>query len=294
MKIKFLSQISKKNSYTKSQNNYLNRFTHFPLKKKIRNVAGAAFAILGLYTGSEFYENSYYKLDKNGDINYVKPEKKRFDTRKDAIDYAKVRIVEALNNDTPYEHLVNINNANNEILAEFKGNDKEVKGVLSLADLVKIIYQGKGYTMLHGHPENGNGLTNPLGFQDFTTLIENEHNTEVTAINRYGEVSGLRKTNDFTPLNEEQINDINNKIIDILTNSFRITQPKLYNKIIETYQQSTDSLEKEQLSQKFDSIVLLQDSTLYTNKYIHKFWKEYAPKLGLEYFTTFSKNTPKD
>ncbi len=274
----------------KLQNKYLKRHIQSPLKQKILNNAGAILAILGVYTGGAFYDNSYYKLNKDGYISYVKPSQTNFEKREDAINYAKERIIDALNTNPPYEHMVYINNANNEILAEFKGDEQKVYGILSLADKIKIAYSGKGYTILHGHPENINGETNPLGYNDFISLTENEQNTEIAAVNRRGEVSLLRKNNNFTPLTQETTGEVNHDIINLLNISLQKNKPVLYYSIINAYTQTTDSLKKTKLSNKFDSLLMLQDSTAYLHKLLHKYWHEHAPKLGLEYFTNYRSN----
>ncbi len=276
----------------KMKNSYLNRFTRYPFRKKVLNTAGAILTGLGAYIGTGFYENSYYKLNKDGYINYVTPVQKNFETQNDAVDYAKRQIINGLKSHPPYEHLVYINNATNNILAEFKGDNSHVTGRLSLTDQIGVAYYGEGYSILHGHPENGNGLTNPLGFNDFYFLVTDEYNTEVSAVNKYGEVSKLKKLDNFRPLNEEQIEDVRTKIIDILKLSFYKTRPGLYDSIIDSYTKSKNPVEKEILSHKFDSILTLQDTTIYCNMLLHAFWKKHAPKIGLEYFTNFSRNTP--
>ncbi len=288
MNIKFNPDISR------YQTKYLNRFSRMSVKKRVSKTVQAAFVLLGMYTAANMYENSYYKLNRDGIVNYIEPAEKQFDTREEAFDYARARITGALNSDKPYEHLVNISNANNEILAEFKGDCKEVRSALSLIDLMKVIWQGEGYTTLHGHPENGNGLTNPVGFNDFSALVKNEHNTEVIAFNKKGEISCLRKTGKYSQLSEEQLKEINEEIINILSMSLKKTQPVLYKRIVETYLQTKDSDLKKQLSQKFDSLLIQQDTTVYANRVLHDFWKKIAPKIGLEYFTNFSNNKSKN
>ena len=290
MKIGLGAFLSAKNNTQQFQNKYLKRYTQYPLKNRILNTAGAALTALGVYIGGVFYENSYYKLDKDGYITYIEPAQKKFETREDAINYAKERIIAALNNDPPYEHMVYINNANNDILAEFKGNEKQVTGCLSLADKIKLAYKGEGYTVLHGHPENINGETNPLGFNDFSSLTADNQNTAVAAINRRGEVSLLRKNNTFNPLTQEKVENVNSDIIGLLDSSLRKNNPVLYHSVINAYTHAADSAEKANFSHKFDSLLILQDTTVYLHKLLNKYWKEHAPKLGLDYFTNFNKN----
>ncbi len=277
-----------KNNVQKFKSMYLKRFEHYPFRSKVLNTTGAVLSALGVYAGGAFYENSYYKRTRDGDISYVEPVQKNFDSRGEAINYAKQRVIEGLNKDSAYEHMVYINNADNEILAEFKGNDETVAGTLSLADEIKIIFDGKGYSAVHGHPENSNGTTNPLGFLDFKSLMENKNLTEICAVNKYGEVSRLRKGPDFKPISTEQIDSMRTEMLKLLNCSFKYTSGNLHDKILQEYKETEDSLSRTKLISKYESLLQEQAVTPFFHNLVHRFWEKCAPFFGLEYYTNYT------
>ncbi len=261
--------------------------------KYLRGIAGfgvATFATLLSLIGINLHNNSYKTLSQSGVINYVEPLQTDFETRDEAILYAKNRVIEALNAPKPYEHLVLIDNATNEILAEFKGDENQVVECLSAWDEICVAFNGKGYTSIHGHPENKNGSTNPIGFTDFLSLINTPKNTVIAAVSRDGNISALTKLPYYSQPEDKKIENIKNGIVEILAKSFQRTQPQMYDSLYNAFFSTTDSLKKAKISSTFDSILNLQDTTYECHRLLHKFWEKQAPKLGLKYYTNFKRN----
>ena len=279
---------------------YLERFEHKTPEiktldgiKKLYNGIQKFFLFAGAYSigllGYELRTNNYEALDKQGVINYIEPQKNKFDSRRDVYNYAINQATKALNSSQPYEHAVYINNANNEVLAEFEGNKDKVYTAISFIDKLKLKLYGEGATLIHGHPSFENGVTPPISHPDFETLCNNDFLTEIVAVDKKGKVSLLRKTPFFSPPNETIKELVSTELVVILFDSFEETQPDKFVEIISAYQKETDSLKTLELKKELDYYVLGQDSTEYTNRAIHEYWQTTAKKLGLEYYTNFSK-----
>ena len=235
----------------------------------------------------ELKENSYCQMQKDGIIDYIEPIQTKFKTRKDAMKYATARITEALNYPLPYEHAIYINNANNEILAEFRGTESEVVTALSLFDKLKLAFYNKGATLVHGHPEYENGITAPISYPDFETLTTNKYVTHVIAMDKNGKISQLEKLPYYYNLSQETKDKVFYDHISINFDSFEATHPEIYKELIKKYLEETDSIEKSILKQELDFYVSNQDSTKHTNRAMHRYWRKNAQNLGLEYFSNF-------
>ena len=257
-------------------------------KKASRNIFLASLLILAGGIGKRFYTNSYSYQTSEGAINYVEPLKNDFDTRGEALNYAKERVVEALNSDTPYEHAITINNATNEIMGEFKGNKETVATYVSLLDEMKLAWHQKGYTLVHGHPAYKNGNTSPLSFTDFQTLISNDNITEIIALNKKGEISRLRKKITYQPLDTPTISNVQIELGKAQIKAFEAKQPARYQQFIKDYLAATNDAKRDSIDKEFTDITNKQDSTNECIRLVQKFWRKTASSLGLEYFTNYS------
>ena len=282
------TKVNKSNNYEGYKNNNSPNFK--ACNKYLKGLAilgSGAFITLLSAIGINLSHNSYKNLTQRGVINYAEPLQTDFETREEAINYAKARVTEALNVPEPYEHLVLIDNATNEVLAEFKGDENQVTECLSAWDEIRVAFNGKGYTSIHGHPENLNGTTNPIGFTDFLSLVNTHQNTVITAVRKDGKTSTLAKMPYYTTPTKKQILDTYEKITQILAMSFQRTQPQMYDSLYKAFHHTTDSVKQAEISSAFDSILSKQDTTFDCHRMIHKFWEKHAPKLGLKYYTNY-------
>lgn len=247
----------------------------------------AAPLLLTVATIDTFEKYSYEGMEEAGIVDYVEPKQEKFETRQQAFDYAKTRVVEALQAEPPYEHAVLINNATNEILAEFKGDEDKVVTAVSFADMIKLAYQQKGYSMVHGHPAYKNDVTTPLGFQDFTVFVENEDMTEIAAVNKYGEFSCLRKRPTYQSLDGVKVQSLYKEFLRILTNSVKKNTPCLWKDYTKALMNVADSTQMDSIDVEFSKVLNKQDSIPDVVKKVQKFWKKHAPQNGMDYYTNY-------
>lgn len=243
--------------------------------------------LLTMTTVDTFEKYDYEGLEKAGIVDYVEPVQKEFVTRALAMDYANKRVVEALNSDSPYEHAVLINDATNEVFAEFKGDNDKVVIAVSLWDMVKMAYQQTGYSMVHGHPTYKNDVTTPLGFQDFIVFVENEDMKEITSVNKYGEISRLKKKPFYQTIDSTMVMSLYAEFLKILTNSVKKNTPWLWKDYNKALENTSDSLEIDSINKEFSKVLNKQDSIPDVVKNVQKFWKKYAPKCGMDYYTNY-------
>lgn len=122
-----------------------------------------------LYLKKAINTKAFGYICPNGNINFI--------TQKSAYDYAKTRILKALNCNTPYERGIIIDKKS--IIADVKGNSERV--ILPNINLA-------GKTIIHGHP----GICNPISDQDAIVLLLSNGKKCIT-INKKGEYSQLSK-----------------------------------------------------------------------------------------------------
>lgn len=255
------------------------------LKNTLIMIAAYAIGLLGY----ELRTNNYEALNSAGVISYVEPIQKDFSTRREVFDYATERIKESLRAKEPYEHAIYINNATNEVMAEFKGDENQVHTAISFVDKLKLKILGKGATLIHGHPEYANGITPPLSHSDFETLCKNDFLTEIVAMDKDGNVSLLRKSPFFVSPDLTERDNVSNDLVVILFDSFENKDYDKFVEVISAYQQETDSVKIKEIKKELDYYILGQDSTIFTNKSVDEYWKDNASKYGLEYFSNFYK-----
>lgn len=243
--------------------------------------------LLTLATVDTFEKYDYEGLEKAGIVDYVEPEQKEFNTRADAVNYAKERVVKALSSDTPYEHAVLINDATNEVFAEFKGDNDKVVTAVSLWDMVKMAYQQTGFSMVHGHPAYQNDVTTPLGFQDFIAFVENEDMREISSVNKYGEISRLRKRPFYQALDSSKVMSLYMEFFNILTNSVKKNAPLVWKNYNNALNNVSDSLKIDSINKEFSKVINKQDSIPEVVRAVQKFWKKHAPKCGMDYYTNY-------
>lgn len=211
----------------------------------------------GMFLGANYTASKIY--DSLDTADRVESEHTSFSSAEDAYEYAKTKVVGALNSDSPYEHMVYIDNKNN-ILGEFKGHSGGVYGSLKFYDLLKMKLPSCEYISIHGHPAHGEYST-PISFSDFEIFNNESSLSEVIALNSKGEYSKLSKKDGFKSLDENVLNDFKHKLWDEL--------------------QSGASAEDN------DSVCAYQQ-TLPGIKTIHRFWVDNADKLNLNYETNYS------
>lgn len=201
-------------------------------------------------------------------------------------EFGKKKILDALNSDNPYEHLIAINNLTNEIVADTTESD--AFGVSANIFLEKENLQ-KGLTLLHGHPNDGE-YTSPVGFGDFKTLVDNYFITSVTAFNKDGQVSMLSKTPDFKMLDKQVLENIKKDIgVNLAHEAFRVNEPELYEELKNILLTSTDNIKRKNAEEAIKQHLADQDTTRYFFNGIHKYWEKNAEKLGLKYYTNFNR-----
>ena len=216
--------------------------------------------------------------------NRVTSEQTEFESEKDADDYAKSKVVSALNNDYPIEYLVYIDNHNN-ILGEFKGNFDNVYGSMKFYDLVKTNLPGYSYKAVHGHPSHDDYST-PVSFDDFEQLNNEDALKELVVYNKNGEYSILRKTSKFKPIDEEEVYNLRRQIWNRLESESKLKMPERWEKL--NSQQEIETAADDYEPDSYLKIVQSYQTTLEGIQSINDFWVETAPKLNLEYKTNYS------
>lgn len=248
---------------------------------------GIVTAAFGALTSVALGTYSYRAMDKRGEINYVEPLRTEFATRRDAINYATNWITLPLMSSKPYEYAVFIDNESNEILAEFKGDESHVMTGLSLADEIKVGFRGSGVTLLHGHPTYENGVTPPISFSDFCTLTSLDYITELVAMDKKGNVSGLRKTPDYKPISDEQRIEIYNDYHKILIQAAQQEEPGRISELKTEINATDDKIKQDSIYRVYEDLLFSFESSRIANKLWHNYWHANASKLGLEYYTNF-------
>ena len=274
-------------SAKKQKNNY--RPTEKPEPYKKNNVnKEAAMALLGMLSIGVPMQQLKVEFDKNNGFERVTSEQSSFDTRAEALSYAKRKVTDALKEEKPYEYSVWIDNKNN-ISGEFKGDSVEVKSSIPLLSTsIKRLLGDYSLTSVHGHPDGKDNKTTPISPTDCITLINNPLIKESIVFNKNGEYSILRKTDNFRPLDEEEQKRLIESYYRFMIGSFSEKYPeKLLNRDLNKNFAMTD-IAKENIDLQFINEV---DNFLYDIdgiKLINIFWEQVAPEIGLEYKTNYS------
>ena len=202
--------------------------------------------------------------------------------------YAKQEVLEALHSPNPFERAV-ITKGNTVPLMP-NGSERGVR----LYDFMDNRLDGN---LFHGHP---NGL--PLSFDDFEMLHNHNRLSKIVAYNPQGEFSMLSKTNQFKHLFERELDQLNNKFTKKQIEN-AIEEQNAPKSLLDTYYRllnfREDNLEMfTNNNEKFQAIFAQENENLYNAmqsfgytqsnaRAIHKFWQEYAEKLGLSYKTNY-------
>lgn len=84
------------------------------------------------------------------------------------------------------------------------------------------LFNNKRYKLLHGHPElcdnNGQKYTLPVSFTDFEFLNKNDNLQEITAVNKYGHESTLRKSIKFKKITNNKLDELRYSYFETLYN----------------------------------------------------------------------------
>lgn len=234
-------------------------------------------------------------------LGWIRPDKTiKFSTTKAAYNYAKNAVVKALNLANPYEKSVVVNGKT--ILSETNGTRNRCSIPLS----------SKG-TFIHGHPDTyGKGKAFSFSALDYQAFMENDKLTGAIVYNSVGEVSAMRKTSQkglvgklitkFVPDETYQQIKIcsrigsanaayNTKILADTKGAVKLKLNKLSiqlkKAIIKGDTQKATQLEKE-WSELYNKEVEKATHSESIALSIHKFWQNYANRLGIEYASNFS------
>lgn len=231
--------------------------------------------------------NELYKNNIESKFEVVTPECSSFNTREEALEYAKKRITDALKEPKPYEYNVLIDN-NNNIVNEFKGDSAHVMYFYKNFDRLKNLLTDYSITSVHGHPDQVGNITTPISFGDFTALVASPIEKESIVFNKNGEYSLLRKTDKFVPLDDEEIEKLNDIYSTMMSTLFEKNHPEQ-----SLNRQLNRNFSKSESARKNADKNYLQNLNNFQTcidgiKAIDVFWRELAPRLGLEYETNYS------
>lgn len=218
-----------------------------------------------------------------------------------AEEYAKKRILKALNDQKPFER--GLFQKGNTILGEVDGtvNTIDINNVTCIQQGSRLCgdkISNDGVRFLHGHPDvYGYGQTTPIsqvanGFNkggDFGELHRLGLD-EIVAYNRLGEFSSIKRLKDIdsvTAYNQETC-DMANFALSFLPKNIQ-ERAKIINKEFEHGNFNTGLLEE---STKIDleADKAMNNAIKFPNfpKLVHNFWIKDAKKYGVEYNTNFS------
>lgn len=183
-------------------------------------------------------------------------------------DIYKLRCIEALKCENPYELVVLLDKRSGKLLKEFSGGVFECKIDLPMNPTI----------LLHGHPPI-DGVSLPVSVQDFI-LMNNSNIDKIVAYNIHGHQSFLQKEINFVPLDELQLAKLKNDYISFLIKS--VPDTSKIKDLIEYCMKNKDSqMVKQEIAERFT------DLQYKSPEIIDYFWQEYAPKLNLRYFSNF-------
>ena len=133
--------------------------------------------------------------------NRINPLQTEFKSTKDLFSYAKKRCLDALNQDSPYEHALILDTKRNKVLAEYIGDSK----ACTIDDLDFIDLDKKNISIIHGHPDNY-----PISIPDIKILINSGIN-KIIAFNQKGEFSLVAKQKELTTDYLKHLRNMNNE-----------------------------------------------------------------------------------
>lgn len=186
--------------------------------------------------------------------------------------------VNALKETNPYEKVIIYESKTQNHIATICGNNNS-------CEIPSKLLRHGDYSIVHGHPALKSGLTPPVSFQDFILLNNTRCLSEITALDKNGKESVLKKTNSFKKLNMKELERL--KVIFteyLIENSNEAEKQKIKALLNFCNTHTNNIIEKQQIAE-------LLDKVQYTNsgvKAIDLFWRENALQIGLEY-TPFIK-----
>ena len=236
-------------------------------------------------------------VDKQGCINFLND--------KVANNYAKNRVLAALNTEKPFERGLVIDGKR--ILAETDGNDKEIH----IDDIAHLL---NGNKYVHGHPNISKYGPAPVSIIDYLTMLSSR-GKKMVAYNSKGEYSSLtqqpQKSILYYILPKKLWQGLERLAVlgagSIATNEYAKNYSKLFpkemqqkmenrlhktinapfadiNKIKE-YKKKPLTKEEHNIAYNVETESILNNTSAQN---IHEFWKNTAKKLDLKYETNFS------
>ena len=163
------------------------------------------------FTTSLLTYKSHVPIKHISSLGYMHPGGKLiFKDQNTAIEYARKRVVKALNADKPFERSLVIEG--NAVLKEFGGKKDHV--YLKIQDIIKNI---KEFITVHGHPDIlksnsvDKGITYPISLQDLYGMLLQPKEIRSIVYNSKGEYSMVSKTKSGFSLNEPELDEIINE-----------------------------------------------------------------------------------
>lgn len=185
---------------------------------------------------------------------------KSFHSNKEAFQYAKQNVIEALNSSQPYEKLIVVDG---KYIMREKNGDFDNVGL----DKISLMILPKTSKLIHGHPD-----FMPISFSDYEGLVEYNPN-EIIAFNEKGELSSLTKKKNFS---QEYIDNLSKY------------RQKYYIEVLDMDANKVNDMEyvRNFLNKYYKNQVKPE-----VIKKIHQFWENYANELGVIYKTNYSNLT---
>lgn len=182
--------------------------------------------------------------------------------------------------------------------AAYIKNDKIIETALGdattcdLSDRLRVLLENpkNAFSCVHSHPKLENGMTNSLSMADYKLLDNYGGLKSIYAVNTEGEHCLLEKIAEPTDkLNSAQLNNLyEDGLLDFIKN----TNEKEYNRFNELQNKITSAFNGKTTITPQEIMEIMSETTKIREenlaKYTHHFWQENAPKLGLNYESTFS------
>ena len=178
-------------------------------------IAAAVIATVGIncYNDREEWKKLFLEIKEDRierlENKRYEPLVKDFDSHEAAINYAFDRILPWINDDSPREYCVEIDNNTHSILSEYRGTENTVTPYRTLSMRAKIKFDKDfSYTSIHGHPGQSNGGTSTFSDVDLKTFLKNDACTEDYVVNRDRKYCRLKKEKNYRKPTEEELNRI--------------------------------------------------------------------------------------
>lgn len=137
------------------------------------------------------------------------PLEENFDSHEAAINYAFDRILPWINDSSPREYCVEIDNNTHSILSEYRGTENSVTPYRTLSMRAKIKFNKDfSYTCIHGHPGQGNAGTTTFSVTDLRSFLLNDFCTEEYVLNRERKYCRMKKEENYRKPTVEEFNKI--------------------------------------------------------------------------------------